>query len=72
MTYRTFSQIYQTNVRIDLYFSQKILQASEKYKVDDISYPLYEKEKDKYAELFVGMNKLSELGINGTEKLQNM
>ena len=35
MTYRTFSQIYTTNVRIDLYFSQKILQASEKYKIDE-------------------------------------
>lgn len=70
MTYRTFSQIYQTNVQLDLYIARKILQASEKYKVDDVIYPLYEKEKDKYEELFVSTNKLSELGINGAENLQ--
>ena len=70
MTYRTFSQVYQTNVQLDLYIARKILQASEKYKVDDVIYPLYEKEKDKYEELFVSTNKLSELGINGAENLQ--
>lgn len=71
MTYRTFSQIYRTNVQVDLYFANKMLQANERIK-DDVVYPLYEKEKDKYAELFVGMNKLSELGISGTEQLQNI
>lgn len=71
MTYRTFSQVYKTNVQVDLYFANKMLQANERIK-DDVVYPLYEKEKDKYAELFVGMNKLSELGISGTEQLQNI
>lgn len=72
MTYRTFSQVYMTNVRVDIYFANHILKASEKYKVDDVIYPLFEKEKDKYAELFVDANKLSSLGIDGAEQLQNI
>lgn len=71
MTYRAFSQVYRTNVQIDLYFANKMLQANERIK-EDIIYPLFEKEKDKYADIFVGMNKLAELGISGTEQLQNM
>jgi hypothetical protein len=53
MTYRTFSQVYQSCVDTDIYFGQKIIQGSYKYKVDeDIKYPLYEKKKDVLDEVF--------------------
>lgn len=53
MNYRTFSMIYDSLVSTDLYFGNKIIQASEKYKVEgEIKYPLYEKKKDKLDEIF--------------------
>lgn len=50
MSYRYFDIMYNHCVNNDLYFSQKIIQASEKYKVneDEIVYPLF-KKNDKFS-----------------------
>lgn len=45
MTYRFFEIAYSQCVNVDTFFSQKILQASEKYKVDDLVYPLFKKKE---------------------------
>lgn len=49
LTYRYFDLIYNTCIDNDMFFSQKIIQASEKYKVNDneIVYPLFKKKNDK-------------------------
>jgi hypothetical protein len=31
-----------------MFFARKIIQASEKYKVDDVVYPLFAKKSDKF------------------------
>jgi hypothetical protein len=43
MTYRTFNKAFNYALGSELYLSRKILQASEKYKVDDVNHPLFEK-----------------------------
>ena len=45
MAYRHFDIMYNQCIDNDLFFSQKIIQASEKYKVneDEIVYPLFKK-----------------------------
>lgn len=50
MSYRHFDIMYDQCVANDLFFSQKIIQASEKYKVndDEIVYPLFKKKNDKF------------------------
>lgn len=49
MSYRYFDIMYNHCVNNDLFFSQKIIQASEKYKVnDEIVYPLFKKKEDKF------------------------
>lgn len=50
MSYRYFDIIYNQCINNDLFFSQKIIQASEKYKVndDEIVYPLFKKKEDKF------------------------
>lgn len=49
MSYRYFDIIYNQCIENDLFFSQKIIQASEKYKVnDEIVYPLFKKKNDKF------------------------
>ena len=50
MSYRYFDVIYNQCVSNDLFFSQKIIQASEKYKVndDEIVYPLFKKKDTKF------------------------
>lgn len=50
MSYRFFDILYNHCINVDLFFSQKIIQASEKYKVNDneIVYPLFAKKKDKF------------------------
>ena len=54
MTYRTFTQVYNYNVNVDLYFAQKILQASQKYDMqEDAIHPLFKKEEDKLKSAFV-------------------
>ena len=50
MSYRYFETIYNQCVENDLFFSQKIIQASEKYKVnDEIVYPLFKKKDTKFS-----------------------
>ena len=51
MSYRYFDIMYNYCANVDLFFSQKIIQASEKYKVNDneIVYPLFKKKDDKFA-----------------------
>ena len=54
MTYRTFTQVYNYNVNVDLYFAQKILQASQKYDMkEDAIHPLFKKEEDRLKSAFV-------------------
>ena len=68
MSYRVFYQIYNELVETDLYYANKILQASEKYEFKkDVCYPLFEKKKDKYDSLFVSKSSVEgKLGkING-------
>lgn len=48
MTYRFFEIAYTQCINIDTFFSQKILQASEKYKVDDLVYPLFKKKDSQF------------------------
>ena len=48
MSYRYFDIMYNHIVNNDLFFSQKIIQASEKYKVDDLVYPLFKKKSSKF------------------------
>lgn len=48
MSYRFFNTMYNQCVENDLFFSQKIIQASEKYKVDDLVYPLFAKKTNKF------------------------
>lgn len=48
MTYRFFEIAYTQCVNVDTFFSQKILQASEKYKVDDLVYPLFKKKDTRF------------------------
>ena len=43
MTYRAFNKTFNYALGSELYLSRKILQASEKYKVDDVNHPLFEK-----------------------------
>lgn len=50
MSYRFFDIVYRHCYDVDLFFSQKIIQASEKYKVNDneIVYPLFKKKSGKF------------------------
>lgn len=73
MSYRTFEQVYDHALKDVLFIGRKIIQGSYKYKVDgDIEHPLYEKEKDKYEELFTSTDTLSQKGISGLEGLNNL
>jgi len=68
MSYRIFNQIYVGAVEIDIYYANKIIQASQKYDVkEDINYPLFTEKKDKYANIFVSKGSVEhKLGkING-------
>ncbi|MEG1353704.1 MAG: hypothetical protein RR255_00280 [Bacilli bacterium] len=54
MNYRFFDLVYDSSVNSELYFAQKIIQASPKYDIGkDVSYPLYTKERDKYEVAFI-------------------
>jgi len=48
MSYRHFEIMYNQCVSNDIFFSQKILQASEKYKIDDLVYPLFRKKESRF------------------------
>lgn len=73
LSYRTFSQIFKHCVEDTIYIGRKIIQGSYKYKVDeDIQHPLYEKEKDKFSEIFEDTSVLSNKGISGAEQLNSL
>ena len=50
MSYRYFDILYNYCADVDMFFSQRIIQASEKYKVNEneMVYPLFKKKKDKF------------------------
>ena len=49
MSYRYFDFVYNSCVSNDLYFAQKMIQASYKYKVDkDVIHPLFEEKASKF------------------------
>lgn len=50
-----------------MFIAQKIIQASYKYDVDDVQFPLYEKKKDPYEEVLKGKENLSM--FNGIENV---
>jgi hypothetical protein len=52
MTYRNFFMVYESTLGSEIYISQKIIQASEKYKVDDFQHPLFTEKKNKVDEVF--------------------
>lgn len=73
MSYRVFTQIFNHDVNIVNYISDKIIQASSKYQVDeDIIHPCYAKKKDKYAVLFTDASTLAKKGIDGASQLANL
>lgn len=73
MVYRLFDLIYNSCVNSEIYFTQKMVQCSYKYDVkEDVKHPLFEKKKDPYAEIFEDTSILSNKGINGAEKLNNL
>lgn len=48
MSYRHFLMVYNHCVNIDAYFGERMLQASEKYQVDNVIYPLFKKKPSKF------------------------
>ena len=72
MSYRMFSQIYKHAIGDIIYIGRKIIQGSYKYQVDDFQHPLYEKEKDRFAEIFEDTSVLSNKGISGAEQLNSL
>lgn len=70
MTYRYFDLVYDSNLKSDIYITQKMIQCSEKYEVkEEIKHPLFEPKKDPYAEIFEDTTILGEKGISGAENL---
>lgn len=52
MSYRNFFMVYESALGSEMYIGQKIIQASEKYKVDDFQHPLFTEKKNKLDEVF--------------------
>lgn len=67
LTIREFGLVYQSCVDNEMFIAQKIIQASYKYDVEDVQFPLYEKKKDPYEEVLNGKQDLSML--NGIENV---
>lgn len=73
MTCREFELIYKASVDSEIYIGEKIIQGSYKYQVNkDILHPLFEPQKDPYAEIFESTSVLSNKGINGAEQLNSI
>ena len=73
MAYRLFDLIYNSCVNSEIYLAQKMVQCAYKYDVkEDVKHPLFEKKKDPYAEIFEDTTVLSNKGIAGAEKLNNL
>ena len=68
MSYRSFCLTYQSQVDDDMYFANKMIQASFKYDVkDDINHPLFTKKKDRFDEILQNkdsfVNKVNSVNI---------
>ena len=73
MSYRNFFMVYESALGSEMYIGQKIIQASEKYKVDDFKHPLFTEKKNKLDEVFSTdaeqfTNKIN--NINGWQMLE--
>lgn len=54
MTYRTFMQVYNFNVKSDIYMSSYIIKASTKYDIkEEVIHPIFEKPRDVLDEIFI-------------------
>lgn len=59
MYYRTFSQLFKTLVDNDIYFANKMLEASQKYETKEIStHPMFVKDIDKINDAFSSMSNI--------------
>lgn len=68
MSYRLFTQIYDTLFDCDEYIASKIIQASEKYKVEeDIKHPLVNKKKTIFDMVFGSADALKNKISNGAK-----
>lgn len=69
MTYRTFSQVYSSELESELYVAQKMIQASPKYDTgkENVVHPLFEKKKDPYEEMFVDNESFKQRVGNGAK-----
>lgn len=73
MSYRLFDLIYNSCVNSEIYFAQKMVQCSYKYEVkEDVKHPLFEPKKDPYAEIFEDTTVLSNKGITGADRLNDL
>ena len=73
MTYRYFDLVYSSNVNSEIYITQKMVQCAYKYDVkEDIKHPLFEPKKDPYAEIFEDTTVLSNKGITGADRLNDL
>lgn len=73
MSYRIFEQIYSISLQNDIYLSNKIIEASPKYDVKEKDvHPMFQKKKNKYAEIFSDTSILAKKGISGTNMLNNL
>jgi hypothetical protein len=53
MPYRLFDLIFECNLGVDSYIGDKIIQGSEKFRVDEnIVHPLYQPKRDILSEVF--------------------
>lgn len=59
MFYRTFSRMFKLMVDNDIYFANKMIEASPKYQVEDsVTHPLFAKEEDATKNAFVSVDKM--------------
>jgi hypothetical protein len=59
MYYRTFSRMFKLMVDNDIYFANKIMEASPKYDIkEDIMHPLFAKEEDVTKSAFTSVDKM--------------
>lgn len=60
MTYRMFSMLYNSYLDMDIYRTDMMYKTAYKFDVkENISHPLFAKKKDKYEELFISQDALS-------------
>lgn len=70
MKIREFELVYKACIDSEIYLATKITEASYKYDVKNPSqHPLYEPEKDAYAEIFSDSSVLNGKGLQGAENI---